>query len=82
MDVIFVNKATIEEGVKEDPLLYANVDFTKHQATSDSGGEIRGLASKTAEYAEICLHSRGSNGGEAKDERTIADTHLGEGSVS
>ncbi|XP_053182664.1 myelin-associated glycoprotein-like [Scomber japonicus] len=82
VDVIFVNKATIEEEVKEDPLLYANVDFIKHQAMSDSGGEIRGLASKTAEYAEICLHSRGSNGGEAKDERTIADTHLGEGSVS
>ncbi|XP_044214767.1 B-cell receptor CD22-like isoform X2 [Thunnus albacares] len=87
VDVIYVNKAIIEGGggVKEDPLLYADVDFTKLQAKSDSKlveGEIRGLASKTAEYAEIHLHSKGSNGGEAKGERTISDTDFGQGKVS
>lgn len=79
---MYVNKVITEEEVKEDPLLYANVDFTKHQDKSDAAGEVRGLASKTTEYAEICLHSRESNGGEAKEERTIADTHFGQGSVS
>lgn len=87
MDVIYANKAIIEEGggVKEDPLHYADVDFTKLQAKSDGKlveGEIRGLTSKTAEYAEICLLSGGSNGGEAKGERTISDTHFGQGRVS
>ena len=87
MDIIYANKAIIEGrgGVKEDPLLYADVDFTKLQAKSDSElveGEIRGLASKTAEYAEIRLHSKGSNGGEAKGERTISDTDFGQGKLS
>ena len=87
MDIIYANKAIIEGGggIKEDPLLYADVEFTKLQAKSDSKlveGEIRGLASQTTEYAEIRLHSKGSNGGEAKGERTISDTDCGEGKVS
>lgn len=82
MDVIYANKAILdEEGVvKEDPLHYANVDFAKLQAKSEGKlgeGEIRGLASQTTEYAEIRLHSRGRNGGDAKEEETVADTRLG-----
>ncbi|XP_070768791.1 myelin-associated glycoprotein-like [Enoplosus armatus] len=83
VDVIYANKAFLEkEGVvEEDPLHYANVDFAKLQAKSVGKleeGEIRGLASKTTEYAEIRLHSSGSNGGDAKAEETVADTHLGQ----
>lgn len=87
MDVIYVNKAILEEeGVlSEDPLHYASLNFAKLQAKSDGKlgeGEIRGLASKTDEYAEIRLHSRGSNGGVAKEEETAADTVLGHGKDS
>ncbi|XP_045901949.1 B-cell receptor CD22-like [Micropterus dolomieu] len=69
VDVIYTNKAILEEEavVQEDTLHYANVDFAKLQAKSEGKlgeGEIRGLASKTAEYAEIRLHSRASNGGD------------------
>jgi len=69
--VIYANKATLEE---EDPLHYADVDFAKLRAEL-GGGEIRGLASVTAEYAEIRLHS----GGDAKEEEAVAGTHLGKG---
>lgn len=87
MDVIYVNKAILEEerAVNEDPLHYASVDFAKLQAKSEGKlgeGEIRGLASKTAEYAEIRLHPRGSNGGDAKEEETVADTGLEQGKDS
>ncbi|XP_051261429.1 B-cell receptor CD22-like [Dicentrarchus labrax] len=80
VDVIYVNKAILEQDgvVEEDSLHYANVDFVKLQAKSEGklgDGEIKGLASKTAEYAEIRLHSRGVNGGDRKEEETVADTH-------
>ncbi|XP_031708903.1 hemicentin-1-like isoform X2 [Anarrhichthys ocellatus] len=84
VDVIYDNKATLEEEgiVAEDTVHYTNVDFAKLQAMSEGTlgeGEIRGLASKTAEYAEIRLHSRGSNEGDAKEEETVADAYLGKG---
>lgn len=87
MDVIYTNKAILEEEavVQEDTLHYANVDFAKLQAKSEGKlgeGEIRGLASKTAEYAEIRLHSRASNGGDWNEEETVSDTYLGQGKVS
>lgn len=65
--------------VEGDTLHYAHVDFTKLQAKSGETlgeGEIRGLASKTAVYAEIRLHSRESTGGEAEAE--VADTAFGQ----
>ncbi|TNN83303.1 Myelin-associated glycoprotein [Liparis tanakae] len=77
LDVIYANKATLEEEEEEeeeDPLHYAAVDFAKLRAEL-GGGEIRGLASMTAEYAEIRLHS----GGDAEEEEAVADTHLGKG---
>ncbi|XP_034410262.1 myelin-associated glycoprotein-like [Cyclopterus lumpus] len=77
VDVIYANKTTLKE---EDPLHYANVDFAKLQVLSGAElgeGQIRGLASKTAEYAEIHLHSEG----DAKEEETVADTHLGKGTA-
>ncbi|XP_029308334.1 myelin-associated glycoprotein-like [Cottoperca gobio] len=84
VDVIYANKAFLgeKEVVEEDALHYANVDFTKLQAKSGGKlgeGEIRGLASNTAEYAEVRLHSGGSNGGDAKEGETVAGAHLGEG---
>ncbi|XP_044064258.1 B-cell receptor CD22-like isoform X2 [Siniperca chuatsi] len=87
VDVIYANKAILEEEgvVKEDPLHYANVDFAKLQAKSKGKlgeGEIRGLASTTSEYAQIRLYSRGSNGGDAKEEETVADTLFGQRKVS
>ncbi|XP_037642093.1 myelin-associated glycoprotein-like [Sebastes umbrosus] len=84
MDGIYANKANLEEEgiVEEDPLHYANVDFAKLQAMSEDKlgeEEIRGLASKTADYAEICLQSGGNNGGDAEEKETVADTHLEQG---
>ncbi|XP_078027878.1 myelin-associated glycoprotein-like [Epinephelus lanceolatus] len=80
-DVIYDNKAIVEGGgvAEEDLLQYAKVDFAKLQAKSQGKlgeEEIRGLASKTSEYAEIRLQSRQSNG-DATEEETVADTHLG-----
>ncbi|KAK9514182.1 hypothetical protein VZT92_027668 [Zoarces viviparus] len=76
VDVIHDNKATLEEeGIVAE-------DTAKLQAMSEGTlgeGEVRGLASKTAEYAEIPLHSRGSNEGDAKEEETVADAYLGKG---
>ncbi|XP_068425862.1 myelin-associated glycoprotein-like [Clinocottus analis] len=83
VDVIYANKDSQEDGtLAEDSLHYVNVDFAKLQALSEGSlgeGEIRGLASKTAEYAEIRVHSGGSNGEAAKQGETFADTHLGKG---
>ncbi|KAM9353530.1 myelin-associated glycoprotein-like [Symphorus nematophorus] len=83
VDVIYDNRVSLEQEakVKEDPLHYANVDIAKLQANSNGKlgeGDIRGLTSKTAECAQICLHSRGSKGGDANEEETVADTHLGQ----
>ncbi|XP_031169772.2 myelin-associated glycoprotein-like [Sander lucioperca] len=78
VDVIYANKTILEEEreVKEDCLNYANVDFAKLQAKSELvEREIRGLDSKKTEYTKICLHSRGSNGEDVKEEETVADTH-------
>ncbi|KAA8591820.1 hypothetical protein FQN60_017194 [Etheostoma spectabile] len=76
VDVIFANKTILEEGgeVKEDSLNDAKVDFAKLQAKSEGmlvEGELRGLDSKMTE----CMHSRGSNGEDVKEEETVADTH-------
>ncbi|KAM9724243.1 B-cell receptor CD22-like [Menidia menidia] len=69
LSVVFANKAIEgEDGEStEDNLHYANVDFAKLQARplDDIGeGEIRGLASKTAVYAKICLQCTESTEGE------------------
>ncbi|XP_071326039.1 myelin-associated glycoprotein-like isoform X2 [Trachinotus anak] len=85
VDVIHVNKAILEAeggGSKTDPLHSANVDINKPQVNPEAKlgeGEIKGLAPKTTTYAEICLHSGGRNGGDAKGADTVADTHLGQG---
>uniref|UniRef100_A0A3Q1FSX4 Ig-like domain-containing protein n=1 Tax=Acanthochromis polyacanthus TaxID=80966 RepID=A0A3Q1FSX4_9TELE len=84
VDVIYANKVILEEEkgtAKEDPLHYADVDFAKTELGSEAKlveGEVRGQTAKTAEYAEIRLHSKESNGGDAKVEETLADTHLGQ----
>lgn len=70
MDAIYANKAILEqEGVaEEDSLHYTNVNFVKLQANSEGNigeGEIRGLASKTIEYAQI----------QSKEE-TVADANF------
>ncbi|KAM6910536.1 myelin-associated glycoprotein-like [Xenentodon cancila] len=82
--LVDVHKAVVndEDGGKEDPLNYVNVDYTKLQTGSedelrDTG--IRGLASKTTEYAEIRMHYTESHGGDAKEEVKPADSHMGEG---
>ncbi|XP_077950820.1 myelin-associated glycoprotein-like isoform X2 [Gasterosteus aculeatus] len=63
VSVIYDNKAILEEN-EEESLHYASLDFAKLK--DNSRGELgeeegRGLASKTSEYAEIRLSSRGSN---------------------
>jgi len=71
-----------EEGIKDDHLNSVNVDFANLQARSESElgeGGIRGLASNAAGYAEIRLHCRERNEGEAEDEEKLADTYLGKG---
>ncbi|CAM9136793.1 unnamed protein product [Lampetra planeri] len=82
-DTVYANKLTIEEeeARKEEQIHYASVDFAKLQARAGDtpgGEEIRGLASKTEEYAEIRLRSTGSDGGEGAG-NTTAHTELGEG---
>ncbi|XP_028280616.1 myelin-associated glycoprotein-like isoform X2 [Parambassis ranga] len=87
VDVIIADKAAVQEkqegGKTEEPLHYANVDFAKLQARSAGElgeGEIRGLASKTAEYAEVRLHCRGStNEEDAKADEACVDTYLEQG---
>ncbi|KAM9310706.1 myelin-associated glycoprotein-like [Pholidichthys leucotaenia] len=84
VDVIYANKAILEKGQerREDAVLYADVDFAKLQARSEGKvgeGEIRGVTSKTDEYAEIHLHRRGSNREEAKNEGTPADASFEQG---
>lgn len=65
VDVVYANKATLdEEGGKEDSLHYAHVDFVKLQTRSEGNlrdGEIRGVESKTAEYAELHLPCNGGD---------------------
>uniref|UniRef100_UPI0037E8EC85 myelin-associated glycoprotein-like n=1 Tax=Semicossyphus pulcher TaxID=241346 RepID=UPI0037E8EC85 len=82
VDVIYVNNAIMEEEgvVKENPLLYAKIDFDKLHANSEdqTEGEIIGLGSKTTEYSEIRLHSEENNGGDAKEEQTVTDGNLGQ----
>ncbi|XP_056236467.1 sialoadhesin-like [Seriola aureovittata] len=83
--VIRVNKAALEAeggGSKTDPLHCVSVDKPQANTETKLGeGGIRGLAAKTTTttYAEICLHSRGCNGGDSKEEETVADSHLGQG---
>lgn len=83
MDVIYVNNAIIEEGglVKENPILYANMDHSKPKAITEDQpgeGEVRGLASKTTEYAVIRPNSEENRGGDAKEEQTVADGNVGQ----
>lgn len=70
------------EKYKEQHLSNASVDFAKLQAGSESllgDGTIRGLASKTAEYAEGHPSCRESNGGESKEQDNVSGTTLGRG---
>lgn len=83
VDVIYVNNAIIEEGglVKENPILYANMDHSKPKAITEDQpggeGEVRGLASKTTEYAAIRPNSEGG-GVDVKEEQTVADGNVGQ----
>ncbi|XP_053699781.1 hemicentin-2-like [Synchiropus splendidus] len=75
ISTIYANKDMIEkeERSAEEQLHYARVDFTKLRAHSDGQqgeGQIRGLSSKTAEYAEIRLYSRERD----QDEATVTET--------
>ncbi|XP_073340761.1 myelin-associated glycoprotein-like [Pagrus major] len=83
VDVIYANKAILEqeEVATEETLHYAKVDFAKLQANSEGKlgeGEIRGLDSKTGEYAQIRLNAKEGSGGDAAKGETVADTHLGQ----
>lgn len=74
--MIYANKAIVEQerAAEENLVHYASVNFAKLQAKPEGKleqGEIRGLASKTSEYAQIRLHSRGDNGGRANEEETV-----------
>ncbi|CAB1333494.1 unnamed protein product [Coregonus sp. 'balchen'] len=85
-DNVYANKAMLEEALgpnrtvdreidDTDLLHYGNLNLSKLQAkVAEQGeGEIRGVASKTAEYAMIRLHSTGSNeGGAGKKEANSA----------
>ncbi|KAM4600435.1 B-cell receptor CD22-like [Polymixia lowei] len=82
VEAIYANKAMLDgDGESEgDTLHYANVYFTKLHTKSEGTlgeGEIRGLASVTAEYAQIRLRPRGSEGDDGKDDETDADTAFG-----
>lgn len=81
MDVIQANKVTVEQQgiVEKDPLHCTDADCAKLQAKAESKlGEGEIMASKTVEYAQIGLHSKGSNGGDVKGEETVPDTQSGQ----
>lgn len=74
MDVIYANKAIVEQkgAVEKDSLHYADVDFIKLQANWKGNirvEEVRGLDSKSTEYAQVYLHSR---------EEAVTDSNLGQ----
>ncbi|XP_036803023.1 uncharacterized protein LOC118939553 [Oncorhynchus mykiss] len=87
-DNVYANKAMLDEALgpnrtvdreidDTDILHYANLNFSKLQAKvakqGEGEGEIRGVASKPAEYAVIRLHSTGSiEGGAGKKEANPA----------
>ncbi|KAM9512294.1 myelin-associated glycoprotein isoform 6-T8 [Salvelinus alpinus] len=87
-DNVYANKAMLDEALgpnrtvdreidDTDLLHYANLNFSKLQAKvakqGEGEGEIRGVASKTTEYAVIRLHSTGSiEGGAGKKEANPA----------
>ncbi|XP_027868679.1 sialoadhesin-like [Xiphophorus couchianus] len=78
------DKAAVKEveGDTEEHLNYVNVDFAKLQARSEGelgDGAIRGLESKTAEYAEIRIRCRESDGADTKQHGDFSDTSLGQG---
>ncbi|XP_014908673.1 sialoadhesin-like [Poecilia latipinna] len=76
------DKAAVKEVEGEEHLNYVNVDFAKLQARSEGelgDGAIRGLESKTAEYAEIRIQSRESDGADIKQQGHFSDTSLGQG---
>ncbi|KAM3614135.1 uncharacterized protein V6R79_010629 [Siganus canaliculatus] len=65
VDMISAKKATLEleAAEAEGNLHYAQVNFVKHPAESKfEKEEIRGLDSKTEEYAQICVPAGGHNG--------------------
>ncbi|KAM9782770.1 myelin-associated glycoprotein-like [Neosynchiropus ocellatus] len=79
ISTIYANKDMIEKEERwaEEQLHYARVDFTKLRAHSDGQqgeGQIRGLSSKTAEYAEIRLYSRERD----QDEAAVTETVRGD----
>ncbi|KAM8869861.1 myelin-associated glycoprotein-like isoform 2-T3 [Spinachia spinachia] len=83
VNVIYDNIAILES--REESVHYASVDFVKlNQGSGVQVGEeeIRGLASKTSEYAVVRLSLRGSNGRRTMQDETEADAHLGEGMLS
>ncbi|XP_055759820.1 myelin-associated glycoprotein-like [Salvelinus fontinalis] len=87
-DNVYANKAMLDEALwpnrtvdreidDTDLLHYVNLNFSKLQAKvaerGEGEGEIRGVASKTTEYAVIRLHSTGSiEGGAGKKEANPA----------
>ncbi|XP_056142034.1 sialic acid-binding Ig-like lectin 10, partial [Lampris incognitus] len=83
VEVVYANKAMLEDAGREvDALHYANMDFAKLQARSEDKlgeGGIRGLSSRTAEYAEIRLDSREDIGGGVEDIEVAEDTTVVQG---
>ncbi|XP_064801562.1 myelin-associated glycoprotein-like isoform X1 [Oncorhynchus masou masou] len=92
-DNVYANKAMLDEALgpnrtvdreidDTDLLHYANLNFSKLQAkVAERGvgeGEIRGVASKTTEYAVIRLHSTGSIEGGAEKKEAIPALEQGE----
>nr|XP_029482644.1 sialoadhesin-like isoform X1 [Oncorhynchus nerka]XP_029482653.1 sialoadhesin-like isoform X1 [Oncorhynchus nerka] len=92
-DHVYANKAMLDEALwpnrtvdreidATDLLHYANLNFSKLQAKvakqGEGEGEIRGVASKTTEYAVIRLHSTGSIEGGAEKKEAIPALEQGE----
>ncbi|XP_034030038.1 B-cell receptor CD22-like [Thalassophryne amazonica] len=74
-EVVYANSDVLvqEGGIKEDGLHYAVVNFTKRQAESEETlGDVRGTASNTTEYAEICLLTRAGSKSDTKAGETNA----------
>lgn len=76
MEVVYTNNAVLDEGGEEEELHYVNVSFaTLHTPLAANAEEdlIRGMDSKTAEYAQIRSHCTGNGDGEPQEEAVYVE---------
>ncbi|KAJ3597943.1 hypothetical protein NHX12_001460 [Muraenolepis orangiensis] len=70
MEVVYAYQSALDRRGEEEDLHYVNVIFTP-LAENPEVDYIRGMDSKTAEYAQIRPHRTGSGDGETQEEEEL-----------